>query len=97
MHGRGLAYLDKCTGKNWLILVNARERIPVLHTKNPKFRTSGFAPYKMAAMVRYEIGKWLSTVLEHGGVPEKSKYVAVIWIRNLVLEIHHSNCTLKNI
>jgi hypothetical protein len=25
-------------------------------TKNPKFETSGFAPNKMAVMIRYEVG-----------------------------------------
>ena len=39
----------------------------------------------MAVMVRYEIGKWLSTVQEYGGIPDDSKYVAVIWTLNLLI------------
>jgi hypothetical protein len=39
----------------------------------------------MAVMVRYEIEKWLSTVQEDGGLPDDSKYMAVIWILRLLI------------
>ena len=69
-------------------------------TKNPKLLASGSAPKQNGG--RGQVWKWkmVSTVLEDGGLPEYSKYMAVIWIRKLIyfneLAFSVTNIKVKN-